>query len=347
MRGLYKHLKRSVGLAGRSSGGQQIVLDESGVLLRKKADILQRWARFFSTLLNTKYPKLNPAIVQKVTQRPASANSQRLGSAPTMDETRKAVCTLHNWKAPGGDDIMAELLKIDDQEEPVVHERFHAILENVWNGEEVPQTWKDDIIKVLYKKADRSNCNNYRGISLLSHASKVDPAEDRYHPPQRLLRNPRHPTGRAVRVPTWTIHGLHAVRRAPASRAGATTTEDTAVHVLRRSPEGLRLGRPGAAVEGASSSRGTGEYDRSPSPIPRRDASSSAHGRRGALGVVSGYTGSAARMRAVSAALQHFFAAAVEVIIARFSEDKVILEDLVYLRLQQRRRRRRHRLNAV
>ena len=90
-----------------------------------------------------------------------------------MDETRQAVCTLHNWKAPGGDDIMAELLKIDDQEEPVVLERFHAILKNVWNGEEVPQTWKDAIIKVLYKKADRSNCNNYRGISLLSHAGKV------------------------------------------------------------------------------------------------------------------------------------------------------------------------------
>ena len=41
------------------------------------------------------------------------------------------------------------------------------------NREEVSQTWKDAIIKVLYKKADRSNCNNYRGISLLSHAGKV------------------------------------------------------------------------------------------------------------------------------------------------------------------------------
>ena len=140
MRGLYKHLERSVGLAGRSSGGQQIVLDESGVLLRKKADILQRWARFFSTLFNIKSPKLNPAIVQKATQRPARADSQRLSSAPTMDETRQAMCTRHNGKAPGGDDIMAELLKIDDQEEPVVLERFHAIMENVWNGEEVPQT---------------------------------------------------------------------------------------------------------------------------------------------------------------------------------------------------------------
>ncbi|CAB1099069.1 unnamed protein product [Ectocarpus sp. CCAP 1310/34] len=33
--------------------------------------------------------------------------------------------------------------------------------------------WKDATVKVLYKNGDRSNCNNYRGISLLSHVGKV------------------------------------------------------------------------------------------------------------------------------------------------------------------------------
>ncbi|CAB1115175.1 unnamed protein product [Ectocarpus sp. CCAP 1310/34] len=28
-------------------------------------------------------------------------------------------------------------------------------------------------IKVLYKQGDRSDCNNYRGVSLLSHVGKV------------------------------------------------------------------------------------------------------------------------------------------------------------------------------
>ena len=93
MRGLNKHLKKSVGLAGRSSRVQQFVLDESGVVLRKKADVNRRWERLFSTLLDTKSPsKLNPATVQNVTQHPARAGSQRLNSAPTMDETRQAVC---------------------------------------------------------------------------------------------------------------------------------------------------------------------------------------------------------------------------------------------------------------
>ena len=43
----------------------------------------------------------------------------------------------------------------------------------VWRGEEIPQEWKDATIKVLHKKSDRSDCNNFRGISLVSHAGKV------------------------------------------------------------------------------------------------------------------------------------------------------------------------------
>ena len=44
------------------------------------------------------------------------------------------------------------------------------ILVDVWVTGEVPQQWKDAIIEVLHKKKDRTDCNNYRGISLVAHA---------------------------------------------------------------------------------------------------------------------------------------------------------------------------------
>ena len=44
---------------------------------------------------------------------------------------------------------------------------------NVWSTGEVPQQWKDATIKVLHKKKDRSDCNNYRGISLVAHLGKA------------------------------------------------------------------------------------------------------------------------------------------------------------------------------
>ena len=37
----------------------------------------------------------------------------------------------------------------------------------------MPQQWKDAIIMVLHKKKGRTECGNYRGISLVAHAGKI------------------------------------------------------------------------------------------------------------------------------------------------------------------------------
>ena len=50
---------------------------------------------------------------------------------------------------------------------------FHDIIVAVWMTGEVPQEWKDATIKVLHKKKDRTECSNYRGLSLVAHAGKV------------------------------------------------------------------------------------------------------------------------------------------------------------------------------
>ena len=42
MRGLYKHLKRTVGLGGRKTEGQQAIKDENGNLLQGKGDMFGR-----------------------------------------------------------------------------------------------------------------------------------------------------------------------------------------------------------------------------------------------------------------------------------------------------------------
>ena len=52
-------------------------------------------------------------------------------------------------------------------------ERLREIYNIIWIEEYVPQDWKTALIVPIYKNGDRSNCNNYRGITLLSTAIKI------------------------------------------------------------------------------------------------------------------------------------------------------------------------------
>ena len=91
-----------------------------------------------------------------------------------MSETKKALRSMANGKAMGPDELLAELLKLglfDSSHEILL--AFHDIIVAVWMTGEVLQEWKYATIKVLHKKMDRTECSNYRGLSLVAHAGKV------------------------------------------------------------------------------------------------------------------------------------------------------------------------------
>jgi hypothetical protein len=50
---------------------------------------------------------------------------------------------------------------------------IHRLIYSIWNKEELPQQWKESIIIPIYKKGDKTGCNNYLEISLLSIALKI------------------------------------------------------------------------------------------------------------------------------------------------------------------------------
>lgn len=51
--------------------------------------------------------------------------------------------------------------------------KIHKILTEIWITGKIPQEWKCALIHPLYKKGDKTDPNNYRGISLLLVTYKI------------------------------------------------------------------------------------------------------------------------------------------------------------------------------
>ena len=95
-----------------------------------------------------------------------------LGTEPTEDDLSKAIDSLKDGKAPRKDAIPLELIK---HGKPALLHHLHVLLLLCWKEETVNQNTRDanNIVNLYKNNGDRSNCNNYRGISLLSVVGKV------------------------------------------------------------------------------------------------------------------------------------------------------------------------------
>ena len=87
-----------------------------------------------------------------------------------IEEIRKAVKQMKCNKASGGDGIPAEVYKHGGT---ILVHHLHRLFLKIWDNEEVPQELKDASIVTIFKKGSRTECGNYRGISLLPVAGKI------------------------------------------------------------------------------------------------------------------------------------------------------------------------------
>jgi hypothetical protein len=72
--------------------------------------------------------------------------------------------------SPGADQIPAELIQAGGG---TLHSEIHKLIKLIWNKEELPHQWKESIVVPIHKKDDKTECNNYRGISLLPTSYKI------------------------------------------------------------------------------------------------------------------------------------------------------------------------------
>jgi hypothetical protein len=89
---------------------------------------------------------------------------------PSAFEFEMATEKLKSYKSPGVDQIPAELIKAGGSKTCC---EIHKLIISIWNKDELPDQWKESIIVPVYKKGDKTDCSNYRGISLLSTTYRI------------------------------------------------------------------------------------------------------------------------------------------------------------------------------
>jgi hypothetical protein len=132
------------------------VKDENGDLLVDSHNILNRWKNYFSQPLNVH----NVSDVRQIEVHTA----EPLVPGPSL-EVEIAIAKLKKYESPGSDQIPAELIQAGGD---ILLSAIHKLINSVWNKEELPDQLQESIFVPIHKKGDKTDCNNYRGMSLLS-----------------------------------------------------------------------------------------------------------------------------------------------------------------------------------
>ena len=85
-------------------------------------------------------------------------------------EIVRCIKKLLNNKTGGSDGIVGELLKYGGVSMVKLLDKLYAL---IWKEECVPIKWREGLIVSLFKKGDKEDPGNYRGITLLSVVGKV------------------------------------------------------------------------------------------------------------------------------------------------------------------------------
>ena len=172
---LIKDLRLLKNQTFKPSSSNLLAKDKS--ILSSDTDKLQRWAEHFADVSNccTSVSQFDPEALPDITAATPSyrfqfPDDEDLSQPITEEEIQEAVGQLRDGRAPGADGISAELLKLGGAE---TIRWLNSLFNSIWNSESIPSDWLNHLIIPLHKKGSRSECDNYRGIALLSIPSKV------------------------------------------------------------------------------------------------------------------------------------------------------------------------------
>ena len=162
----YQALKKTYG-PQRSKFMPQMVKNLDGSVLSNPKQVRERWKQHFDELLNqqtTPSINLDDYFDDHLT-------CWELNDPPTLEELQNAVKNLANHKAPNDDGMVNEIFKYAGSSRS--KRKLLDIFIFAWNTGQLPSLMCKATFIPIFKKGDRLECNNYRGIAILSQCLKI------------------------------------------------------------------------------------------------------------------------------------------------------------------------------
>ena len=137
-----------------------VVQGKKGDQITDSHSFFARWKKHFSQPFNVHG-------VSEVKQREIQT-AEPLVPDPSAFDVGMAIEELKRHKS-GTDHFPADLIKAGDRN---LRSEISKLINSIWNKEDLPDEKKDSIVVPIYKKGDKTDCSNYRGVSL-SAAHKI------------------------------------------------------------------------------------------------------------------------------------------------------------------------------
>lgn len=192
-------------LASKHTDVESKIKKKDGAPVDNFDEALQRWREHFQAIL-TIIPKFDEEVIRNIPQQPYA---EEIGKPPAIEEVQFALGRLKNRKATGLDKVPGELLKFGGDE---VTKAVHSLFTKMWGNGEVPSAFKDSEIIALPKKGDPTECDNWRGNSLLSVGGKALTTVIAQRL-RKIVDRVVQETQNGFRRARSTIDGVHILRR--------------------------------------------------------------------------------------------------------------------------------------
>jgi len=139
-----------------------LVKDYKGGLFADSHSILARWRNYFSQIRNVH--GVNDGKQTEI------HTAEPLVPESSASEAELVIEELKSHKSPGIDQIPAELFQAECK---TFGCEIHKLIISIWNEEKLHEDWKESIILPIYKKGDKTDCSNYKDISILPTTCKM------------------------------------------------------------------------------------------------------------------------------------------------------------------------------